>query len=706
MPGGKSPITPSRDDRWKTCAVCGFLVLAIATVFGQTVRYGFVNFDDRWYVYGNRHVLPGLTPAGIAWALTSTHGQHWHPLTSMSHMLDCDLYGRWAGGHHLTNLLLHAAASIALFLVLREMTGRFWPSALVAALFAVHPLRAESVAWVSERKDVLSALLCMATVAAYVGYARRPFSLLRYLGVAGLFVLGLMAKPMLVTLPLVLLLLDFWPLGRMNPAAPEDSPTAAGQLSRFGWRLARLLAEKIPLLILSAGFSVLAVFTQGGFVQTLEQCPMSWRLANVVVAYVTYLRQFFYPVGLAAYYPFPKGTLPLWEVVGACLLLTAITIAAIVSWRKAPYLLVGWLWYLGMLVPVIGFVHLGAQAMADRYTYLPQIGLCIALTWGLAAAIPWSRASCRWACGAASALVLGGLMIGAWRQTSYWSDSETLWTRTLACTSQNWLAHSNFGDALKDRGAIDEAMEQYRQAIDINPTLAEPHNQLGAALFAQGRLAEAIVQYQEALDLKPDLAEAHANLGLALRDIAQPDAAIAQYEEAIENDPESVEAHNDLGLAWLDCGRPDDAIAEFEEAVKIDPDCAVTHYNLGLALRQQNKFSDAVAAWHKAVRLKPDHVESLQWLAWLLATCPDSSIRNGPEAVQLARRAADLSDDRDPAILDVLGAGLAETGQFAAALKTARQALALATAQKKDGVAAAIKARIGLYETGKPFHEK
>ena len=369
---------PSTLSFWKrntytVAAVCGFLLLAVALVFGQTVRHDFVNYDDNAYVYENPQVAGGLTAHGIAWAFTSFHVSNWHPLTWLSHMLDCQFYGLHAGGHHLTNVLLHAATAILLFLVLRRMTGDLWPSAFVAAVFAIHPLRAESVAWVAERKDVLSGLFFMLTLGAYAGYARRPFSLGRYLTVVLLFALGLMAKPMLVTLPFVLLLLDYWPLGRIGPHRRTG-------ISSFR----RVVVEKIPLLALTAASCVATVIAQGTAVIAIDVIPLPSRIANALVSYVAYMGQLFYPAGLAVLYPHPEGGLPIWKVAASSLVLAGISAAALVWRRRFPYLFVGWFWYVGMLVPVIGLVQVGLHAMADRYTYLPQIGLCIAVTWGVA----------------------------------------------------------------------------------------------------------------------------------------------------------------------------------------------------------------------------------------------------------------------------------------------------------------------------------
>ncbi len=504
--------------RWQVLAVGGLLLLAVGLVFGQTVRHEFVNFDDDWCVYDkNPQVARGLTAPGIVWAFTQNHNANWHPLTWISLMLDCQFYGLNAGGFHLTNVLLHAATAVLLFVVLRAMTGRAWPSALAAALFAVHPLRVESVAWVAERKDVLSGLFFVLTLGAYLGYVRHRFSWGRYLAVMVFFAVGLMAKPMLVTLPFVLLLLDYWPLGRMSDspflhrttphgnrgAFVRDASFSKTELGRFSFPW-RLVLEKLPLLALVLVSCVLTVWAQREALASIECLPLWWRIGNTSISYVAYLGQFFYPAGLAVFYPRMGLELAIWKVFAASLVLLGITAAALVCRRRCPYLFVGWLWYLGMMVPVIGLVQVGSQTMADRYTYLPQIGLCIALVWGVADL-------CRsWAyrhrvCGISSALVLVILLGCAWRQTSFWCDSETLWTHTLACTSQNYAAHNNLGNALANQRRFDEAMAQFQKALEVKPSDAETHNNLGVALAGRGQFDAALNHYRRAWRSTPTL---------------------------------------------------------------------------------------------------------------------------------------------------------------------------------------------------------
>jgi protein O-mannosyl-transferase len=518
-------------------ALCGFLLLAVALVFGRTVGHEFVNIDDGPYVYDNPVVLKGLTLEGFRWAFTTGHASNWHPLTWLSHMLDCQFYGLQPGGHHLTSVLLHGATVVVLFLVLWRMTGLLWRSAFVAAVFAVHPLRAESVAWVAERKDVLSGLFFVLTLWAYAGYARRPFSPVRYLTVAALFALGLMAKPMLVTLPFVLLLLDYWPLGRIGPAA--------GRPFSFPWPV---VAEKLPLLALTALSCAATFWAQGGAIATIDAIPISSRIANALVSFVAYIGSFFYPEGLAVFYPLQAGSLPTGKVAASTLTLAGISAAALVWRRRFPYLFVGWFWYVGMLVPVIGLLQVGSQSMADRYTYLPQIGLCLSVTWGgaqLAASGRYRRRACV-AVSAAVVLILMGL---GWRQTSYWRNSETLWIHTLDCTADNYEAHNSLGNVLTERGQFDAAIPHYQKALEIKPNYAAAHYNLGVVLSERGQNDAAVAHYLKALEIKPNYAEAHNNLGTALAERGQIDAAIAHFQKALEINPDYAGARDNLNLA-------------------------------------------------------------------------------------------------------------------------------------------------------------
>jgi protein O-mannosyl-transferase len=649
--GRSSPeVTPPSNSRFWThdtylaAAVCGFLLLAVALVFGQTVGHEFVQYDDPKYVYQNPVVQRGLTFEGFRWALTASEinnwHPNWHPLAWLSHMLDVQLYGLQAGGHHLTSVLLHAAAAILLFLVLWRMTGFLWRSAFVAAVFAVHPLRAESVAWVAERKDVLSGLFFMLTLWAYVGYTRHPVSLVRYLTVAALFTLGLMAKPMLVTLPFVLLLLDYWPLGRMGPAV--------GRSFSFP---RRVVVEKLPLLALTAAACVATFFSQREAVATIDAIPISSRIANALVSYVTYIGDFFYPVGLAVFYPLKTGGLPIWKVAASTLALTGISTAVLVWRRRFPYLFVGWFWYVGMLVPVIGLLQVGAQSMADRYTYLPQIGLCLSVTWGgaqLAASWRYRRR----ACVAVSALAVLILMGFAWRQTSYWRNSETLWTHTLSCTAGNYIAHDSLGAALAERGQIDAAVAHFQKALEIKPNYAIAHNNLGRIMVERGQIDAAIGHFQKALEINPGYAEAHFNIGVALEKRGQIDAAVTHYQKAVGINPNFAEAYNSLGVTMVRHGQADVAIGHFQRALEINPVYAEARFNLGVALEKRGQIDAAITHYQKAVGIKPDYAEVYNNLGVIMARRGqvDGAIAHFQKALEIKPDYADARDNLDLAL--------------------------------------------------------
>jgi Flp pilus assembly protein TadD len=716
-------------------AVCGLLLLAVLAVFGQTVGHEFVNFDDNQYVSENWHVKRGLSGETVGWAITTFHTTNWHPLTWLSHMLDCELYGLKPGGHHLTNVFLHAAAAILLLLALRRMTGALWPSAWVAAVFAIHPLRVESVAWVAERKDVLSGLFFMLTLWCYARYAERPASWGRYGLVVASFALGLTAKPMLVTLPFALLLLDYWPLGRLDLSRQRSAeggadPPRTGRLndlaqSRGGKRgqapfvcstlravpangasplfpripqghlVVRLVVEKIPLLVLAAASCVVTLAAHRNVVQPLEQLPFSWRLANAAVAYVAYLGKMIYPVGLAIPYLLPKEPPPAWETIAAVGVLLAISTAALVLRRKCPYLLVGWLWYLGMLLPVIGLVQAGIEGMADRFTYLPQIGLAMAFAWGgVQVAGAWPAR--RWALAGVATLVVGVLMGCAWRQTRYWCDSETLWRRTLYCMPHDWFAHRCLGGALADHGQIDEAIDQYRQALEINSDDLEGHNNLGNALAGRDRLDEAIDHYRKALDINPGAAEPHYNLGLALAGRGAVDEAITQYRKAVEIKPDYLAAHYKLGVTLADRGEVDEAIDQYRQALDINPDDAEVHNNLGNALAGRGEVDEAIEQYRRALEIKPDDAEVHNNLGSALA-------RRGEvdEAIGHFREALKIKPDHAEAHYN-FALVLAGRGAIDEAMAHFRKALGLASAQNKRALADAIRARLKRYQSVAP----
>ncbi len=644
------------NDRWTVTGICILLAAAVWVVFGQTLQHGFINFDDDVYVYENAQVSQGLSLGGIVSAFGHSVNFNWHPLTMLSYMLDYQLHGLEAGGYHLTNVLLHGAAAIVLFLVLRRMTGFLWRSAFVAAVFAIHPLRVESVAWVAERKDVLSGLFFMLTLGTYVWYVRDPRRWFRYVAVVFFFALGLMSKPMLVTLPFVLLLLDYWPLNRFTTTV--NGPKLSSVTSR-------LILEKIPLLALSAAGCLVTLATQEKIIAPL---PLSLRVSNAGVACATYLRQMVYPGDLAAYYPFKEEGLPLWEVALSLLLLVLISALAL-RWRRTrPWLLVGWLWYLIMLVPVIGLVPSGVRAHADRYTYLPQIGLYLIIAWaatGLVAGWRYRRV----VLGGCSTVILTALICCARTQASYWRNSETLWIHALACTSDNVIAYNNLGNALFQKGNVDEALVHYQKALEINPDYAEAHVNLGNALLQKGNVDEAIVHYQKALQIEPDYAKAHVNLGSVLFQKGDVDEAIAHFQKALQINPDNAVTCVDLGYALLQKGNVDEAIAQYQTALQINPDYAKAHNNLGNALLQKGDLDEAIVHYQKALQINPDYATARNNLGTALL-----QKGNVDEAIIHYQKALQINPD-DAGAYNNLGNALFQKGNVDEAIVHFQKAL-------------------------------
>ena len=594
--------------------ICLALCISIFAVYWQVWDHSFVNYDDTLYVTKNPHVQDGLTFKDITWSLTATHAGNWHPLTWLSHMLDCQLYGMNPGWHHFSSLLFHTANALLLFLALNRMTGRLWRSAFVAGLFALHPLHVESVAWVAERKDVLSTFFLFLTLLSYIWYVERP-GFYRYLLVILCFVLGLMAKPMVVTLPFVLLLLDYWPLGRLpvgrlqGASLPATDPLVP---SRNVVSHARsLLWEKIPFFTLAAVSSVITYVAQNSHnaVKTLIKFPLEYRLANGLVSYTNYLAKMVWPKDLAVFYPHPGQSLPIWQAVLAGLILLIISIAVIRLGRRYPYLPVGWLWYVGTLVPVIGLVQVGAQAMADRYTYVPLIGLFFMIAWGVADLLG-SRRYGKPALAVTATLLLSALMVCTTMQVSYWKNSLTLFEHTLRATSHNSQIHNNLGNVLTQQGKLQEAISHYTKALEISPNYAEAQINLGVALTRQGRLKEAIKYYSAALQLKSNSAELHNNLGVALFGLGDIPGAIKNYLAAVQLKPDYAEAHNNLGNALARLGKLVEAETHYSKALEIRADYPEAHNNLGAALARQGRLNEAIAHFSEAVRLAPDFAQA------------------------------------------------------------------------------------------------
>jgi Tfp pilus assembly protein PilF len=539
------------------------LFLTTTAVFWPVTRCEFVNFDDSQYVTENPHIKQGLTLAGVGWAFSSTVEGNWHPVTCLSHMLDCQLFGLNARAHHLVNLLFHVANTLLLFHVLRRMTHELWPSAAVAALFALHPLHVESVAWVSERKDVLSTFFGLLTIAAYVRYAqedRAKRKVQKYLLVVFCFVLGLMSKPMLVTWPFVLLLLDYWPLQRFTIHS-----------SRITIR--RLVWEKLPLFALTIAVSVATFLFQGlaNAVMPETKFTISERIGNALVSYVRYLGKMIWPEHLAVFYPLPHPAWPVWQVIGSVALLTLITLAAVWQAQRRPFLIVGWLWFMGTLVPVIGLVQVGIQAMADRYSYIPFIGLFVMAVWGVKDFAGGGRQA-RLGLGVAATAALAACITVSRPQLRYWRNSEALWRHAADVTTDNHLTNIRLSYILLDEGKIEEAMAHFNREFRVRPNFGDGHYQLAVALARQGRIRESIAQYREALRFQPDLPDALNNLAWLLatsRDAGNRDGAeavrLAEHACELTHYQETVLVGT-LAAAYAEVGRFDDAIATAQRA--------------------------------------------------------------------------------------------------------------------------------------------
>jgi cytochrome c-type biogenesis protein CcmH/NrfG len=554
-------------------AICAVLIAITWAVFGQTVGHEFVNFDDPIYVSENDHVLAGLSWQGVAWAFTHIHSHNWHPLTTMSHMLDCQLFGVRPGWHHFVNVLLHTIGAILLFLSLEQMTSsagqprNLWSSAFVAAVFAIHPLHVESVAWISERKDVLSGVFFMLTLLAYFRYTRKP-GVGRYLTMSFLFACGLMSKPMLVTLPIVLLLLDYWPLKCFSRS------TAA-----------RLLIEKLPLVVLSIASAAATLIVQNtgiGLVR-LEVLPLWWRITNALAACVVYIWQMIWPANLALAYHHP-GKLPLWQVAGAAALLIAITLGVFALRKRSPYLIVGWGWYLIMLLPVIGLVQVGGQAHADRYTYLPQIGLYIAATWAIVDFARFRRYPAA-ILGAAAGIIISALAVRAADQVSYWHDSERLWRHALAVTTENDVAHLGLGQLLLDRKRLDDAITELQTVVARHP------NDLDVRL----KLASALSEKKDRMN-----------------------DAIAEYEAAAKIGDPNPDIETTLANLLLEQGRMEEAIRYYRDVVRLEPSSALAHYNLAVGLHRDHRLAEAIIHYKAALQIDPHYPDADDFLGQAL----------------------------------------------------------------------------------------
>jgi len=612
---GQSKNAPS--DRGLKIAICIFLVISTLTVYSQVQDHEFLDYDDLSNVTQNLNVQSGLNSESVIWAFTTAHFVSWQPITWLSHMLDYQLYGSNPKGHHLTNLLFHIASVLILFLVLLRMTGAVWQSGLVAALFALHPFNVESVAWVSERKNVLSTFFWFLTMRAYVHYVEKP-SAQRYGLVALLFALGLMSKPMLVTLPFVLLMMDYWPLRRFEFEHEKGHNGIAKKYTGKKLSIWHLVWEKTPLFLLTVGSSITTFIAQqsGGAVKSMEFFSLSARLTNAMVSYLEYLKKTVWPEGLAVLYPHPGNALALWKGILCGLALVGISAFAIKFIRKAPYFAFGWFWYLGTLIPVIGIVQVGVQSMADRYAYVPLIGIFIIVAWGL------SELIAKWRHKDKVLTVVAGicipiLMVITWNQVSHWKNGITIFTHAIEVTDKKHptfaVAYYNLGNALLTVGKTEESIPHYKEAIKLNPDFSRAYNSLGIALQKEGKTEEAISHYKIAIELVPEFALAHSNFGNALFSNGKIEGAISHYKRAIKLDPDLSMAYDNLGQAlyffgqtlYLE-GKTEEAISKFKTAIEFKPDFFLSHSSLGFVLYKEKQFGEAVSHLKTAIELKPD----------------------------------------------------------------------------------------------------
>jgi tetratricopeptide (TPR) repeat protein len=661
------------------------LALALVTLllYLPVTWHGFINYDDPDYITENIHVQSGLSADGIRWALTTWHANNWHPLTWLSHMLDCDLFALDPGPHHLGNVLLHTINALLLLMLIYGLTGWLWSAAAIAALFAWHPLHVQSVAWAAERKDVLSTTFWFLTLLAYHAYTRaltdrsRPGSLHTattrsararkwYVLALALFASGLMAKSMLVTLPFTLLILDFWPLRRLRLSGLDSEKLKTPHLP-----LSRLVLEKWPFFLLTAAASVVTFLAQRAeAVISLQRHPFSDRIGNALCSYAGYLLKMVWPTNLAIIYPLPK------DVSWGGVAISSVFLVAVSAylWRQRetrPHLLSGWCWYFGTLVPVIGLVQVGGQAMADRYTYVPLIGIFWAVVIELSF---WfdQRPSLR-----AYGIVLGALGIAAclvlsFKELRYWKNSEVLFERAVAVTQDNAVAHSNLGAAYEQAGRTTEALREYQEAVRLNPGMGQAHNNLASLLEGSGQYEEALLHYREALLLKPAAWQAHANLAACLARL----------------------------------GRVEEAAAPYQSALRLAPGDPRPPYAMAKALLITNRRAEAVLRFREALQLDPNHLQSLVYLARLRASAPEPELRNGSEAIVLAERAKAIAGEEDPFLLDTLAMACAEIGRYPEAIRCVKQALEQIHKVGDPARTREMEARLRLYESRRPFREE
>jgi tetratricopeptide (TPR) repeat protein len=688
-------IASSADWAFPAAALIVFVASLVA--MSPILRNDFILFDDQQYVTQNPIVQRGVTAENLAYGLTSFQAYNWHPLTWWSHMLDCQLFALQAGGHHATSLLLHALTAVMLLWALRQLTGELVPSFLVALLFALHPLAVESVAWVAERKNVLSTLLGFAALGCYARYARQP-SVARYLAFAALFWLSLMSKQMLVTFPALCLVLDYWPLRRAARAAEQGGTTLYA-----AWQ--RLVIEKLPLFGLSLIASALVLRAQGHTQASLESHPLWVRLGNAAVSLVVYLRKLFWPADLAVFYPHRGTQLPVAQILLCGLIVLAIT--ALVVWQRTrrPYLLVGWLWYMGTLVPVLGLIQVGNQALADRYTYVPLVGVYLALAWWLCEWMQGRVALPRWSGWAVGALLIVVLAPLTYLQAQHWRNTRTLFEHTLAVTTENPIALHLVGEAQMAAGEYEPALAHLRQSVELAPEQARPRATLAELLLRMRRLDEAKREFEEALRINANLDHAWVGLGKIQYVARQPAQAEQSYRRALALNPRNGTAWGDLLLTLAAQNRQADAQQEIAQLVERDPMYAVGHFLRATQLTDKGRVLAARLEFERALELDDTLEDAARRLAWLLATSPEEQVRNAVDALRWSQRLHELSGGKNPFDWDVQAAALANAGRFSEAVQAAKRGMDLALAQGNQDLAASIASRGKQYVQNQPYRE-
>jgi tetratricopeptide (TPR) repeat protein len=781
--------------------VVAALILITVAAF-EPVRHNQFVFDDERYVVDNPNVTKGLTVESVVWAFTNSYASNYHPLTWLSHMLDCQLFGLKPLWHHVHNLILHCINVLLLFWILWKTTQRLWAAAFVAAVFAVHPLRIESVGWVAERKDVLSGLFWMLTVVAYIKYAEKP-SVGRYLLVFFALLLGLLSKSMLVTLPFVLLLLDYWPLCRFGSAGEKKEHHRVSAVT--------LIIEKIPLIFLSviSGTVTFIIQRAGGSVAPSDKLPLSMRFANAFVSYISYITRTFYPKVLSVFYPHHLCTLNQAMPVLSLFILLIVSVIVVILMRKKPYLAVGWFWYLGTLIPVIGLVQVGYQAMADRYTYIPAIGLYLMFTWAVADMDVKLRAR-KVILSVLAAGILPALVVDTRAQLRYWKNNLMLYKHAIDVTENNWFMYNCYGSTLAKAGLFEQAIEQYKKSLQINPGRCDVSNDIAIAYKAVGKFPEAVRQYnkiilenpqyadayynlgnlyldlgataraeqnyRKALQISPDFPEAHCNLAKVLYQKGEIEEAIVHYKTAINhrpgwdlpenslkkiqdrqeaerklpermeelkkslqenpdqpevlgemalisvvrNDPQAaaeywqkalslkpdwVEAHNNLAVILEKQGKTEQAVDNWKKVLKLAPDNFTANVNLGTAYYGWQRPELAIECWTRAIETNPDSAETLNNLAWILATSKDAKLREPGRALEFAQRACQITKNTRPDFLDTLAVAYAANGNFEKAITVSKQAYALALIEGRDNITAQLQKHLNLFQSGTPYSE-